>query len=270
MYTSSETEILEELIHISEEDTILGMSFPRYSSKAVKTLHFAHSRRAKVIAITDSLLSPIADFATCLLLAHSDMATIVDSLVAPLSVLNALIVAVSLRRMEQNRETLNELEGLWETYQVYQPFEKRRTGCEGAEYGIGSARHCGGRRRRGADGGRMRGRRGRPVTVVERNPRPARKVLITGKGRCNVTNNCTAEDAVAHVPGGGRFLYSAFFRLHAAGLHGLVRRTGRAAQNRTGRPGIPGIRQSDGHRRRAGEICQDGRRPDKAGRVSSS
>lgn len=54
------------------------------------------------------------------------------------------------------------------------------------------------------------GRRGRPVTVMERNPRPARKVLITGKGRCNVTNNCTAEDAVAHVPGGGRFLYSAF------------------------------------------------------------
>lgn len=128
VYTSSETEILEELIHISEEDTILGMSFPRYSSKAVKTLHFAHSRRAKVIAITDSLLSPIADFATCLLLAHSDMATIVDSLVAPLSVLNALIVAVSLRRMEQNRETLNELEGLWETYQVYQPFEKTADG----------------------------------------------------------------------------------------------------------------------------------------------
>lgn len=116
------------MIHISEEDAIIGISFPRYSSKAVKTLHFAHSRHAKIIAITDSLLSPIADFATCLLLAHSDMATIVDSLVAPLSVLNALIVAVSLRRIDQNRETLNELEGLWETYQVYQPFEKTPDG----------------------------------------------------------------------------------------------------------------------------------------------
>ncbi len=132
------------------------MSFPRYSSKAVKTLHFAHSRRAKVIAITDSLLSPSRILPPALLLAHSDMATIVDSLVAPLSVLNALIVAVSLRRMEQNRETLNELEGLWRPIRYTSRSKKRRTGCEGAEYGIGSARHCGGRRRRGADGGRMR------------------------------------------------------------------------------------------------------------------
>lgn len=124
VYTSSETEILEEMIHISEEDAIIGLSFPRYSSKAVKTLHFAHSRRAKVIAITDSVMSPIADYATYLLLAHSDMATIVDSLVAPLSIINALIVAISLKRMEENRETLGELEKLWETYQVYQPFEK--------------------------------------------------------------------------------------------------------------------------------------------------
>ena len=122
--TNSSSEIFEQLIRINEEDVIIGISFPRYSSKAVKTMHFAHSRHAKIIAITDSLLSPIADFATCLLLAHSDMATIVDSLVAPLSVLNALIVAVSLRRIGQNRDTLNELEGLWETYQVYQPFEK--------------------------------------------------------------------------------------------------------------------------------------------------
>ncbi len=124
VYTSSETEILEEMIHISEDDAIIGLSFPRYSSKAVKTMHFAHSRHAKVIAITDSVMSPIADYATYLLLAHSDMATIVDSLVAPLSIVNALIVAISLKRMEDNRETLGELEKLWETYQVYQPFEK--------------------------------------------------------------------------------------------------------------------------------------------------
>ena len=124
VYTSSETEILEELVHIGPEDAILGISFPRYSSKAVKTLHFAHSRNARVIVITDSVLSPIARYATYLLLAHSDMATIVDSLVAPLSILNALIVAVSLRRMEENRDTLGELEQLWDKYQVYQPFDQ--------------------------------------------------------------------------------------------------------------------------------------------------
>ena len=68
-------------------------------------------------------VSPIAPYADYLLLAHSDMPTIVDSLVAPLSVLNAIIVAVSLKRMEENRDTLNELEQLWDKYQVYQPFD---------------------------------------------------------------------------------------------------------------------------------------------------
>ena len=98
---TSESEILEEMLHIGQEDAIVGISFPRYSSRAVKTLHFAHSRGAKVIAITDSPLSPIAPFASSLLLAHSDMATVVDSLVAPLSVINALIVAASLRKMDR-------------------------------------------------------------------------------------------------------------------------------------------------------------------------
>ncbi len=122
--TSSETEILEEMFPISEQDALIGLSFPRYSSKAVKTVHFAHSRGAQVVAITDSQRSPISDFANHLLLAHSDMATIVDSLVAPLSIINALLVAISLKRMDANRETLNELETLWETYHVYQPAEK--------------------------------------------------------------------------------------------------------------------------------------------------
>lgn len=103
IYTSSETEILEEMLQIGEQDAIIGLSFPRYSSKAVKTVHFAHSRQAKIIAITDSVLSPIAEYASYLLLAHSDMATIVDSLVAPLSIINALLVAVSLKKMEQQR-----------------------------------------------------------------------------------------------------------------------------------------------------------------------
>lgn len=124
--TSSETEILEEMFHINEEDVLLVLSFPRYSSKAVKAAHFAHTRGAKVIAITDSLLSPIAPLSTSLLLAHSDMATIVDSLVAPMSIINALLVAISLKRMEENRDMLNELETLWEAYHVYQPSSEQQ------------------------------------------------------------------------------------------------------------------------------------------------
>ncbi len=119
--TSSETEILEEMIHICDEDALIVLSFPRYSSKTVKAAHFAHSRNAKVIAITDGLLSPLAALSTCLLSAHSDMATIVDSLVAPMSIINALLVAISLKRMDENRATLTELENLWDSYHVFQP-----------------------------------------------------------------------------------------------------------------------------------------------------
>ncbi len=123
--TSSETEILEEMFHIGKDDAVVALSFPRYSSKAVKAVHFAHSRGARVVAITDSVRSPISEFANDLLLAHSDMATIVDSLVAPLSIINALVVAISLKRMEDNRDMLHELETLWASYHVYQHTEKR-------------------------------------------------------------------------------------------------------------------------------------------------
>lgn len=122
--TGSNLEIFEELRNIGEHDALIGLSFPRYSSKAVSTVRLAHDRGAQVVAITDSRLSPIASYARHLLLCHSDMATIVDSLVAPLSLINALIVAVSLRRMEQNREPLRELEQLWADYGVYQSPEK--------------------------------------------------------------------------------------------------------------------------------------------------
>ncbi len=119
VYTSSEMEILEEMFAINENDVLIGLSFPRYSSKAVKTLHFANSRKAKIVAITDSQLSPIAPYADYLLLAHSDMATIVDSLVAPLSIINALIVAVAVKTLDQTRDKLTELEKLWDTYRAY-------------------------------------------------------------------------------------------------------------------------------------------------------
>ncbi|MBQ3094504.1 MAG: MurR/RpiR family transcriptional regulator [Clostridia bacterium] len=127
VYTSSEMEILEEMFHINEQDVLIGLSFPRYSSKAVKAVHFAHSRNAKVVAITDSMMSPIAAYADHLLLAHSDMATIVDSLVAPLSIINALIVAVAVKTLDANRAKLTELESLWDTYSMYAKDEAEGT-----------------------------------------------------------------------------------------------------------------------------------------------
>lgn len=125
IYTSSETEIFEDMLHINEQDVAIGISFPRYSSKAVKAMHFASSRNAKIIAITDSEMSPIAEYATYLLLAHSDMATIVDSLVAPLSIINAIIVAISLKKNEDITNELSELEKIWEQYEVYQKIPEK-------------------------------------------------------------------------------------------------------------------------------------------------
>ncbi len=121
---ASQSEIFEELLDISEQDAVIGISFPRYSSKAAKTLHYAHSKGVPVIAITDSILSPIAPYASSLLLAHSDMASLVDSLVAPLSVINALIVAISLKTMDRNYKKLEELEYLWKTYGVYETMDE--------------------------------------------------------------------------------------------------------------------------------------------------
>ena len=88
-------------------------------------MHFASSRNAKIIAITDSEMSPIAEYATYLLLAHSDMATIVDSLVAPLSIINAIIVAISLKKNEDITNELSELEKIWEQYEVYQKIPEK-------------------------------------------------------------------------------------------------------------------------------------------------
>jgi DNA-binding MurR/RpiR family transcriptional regulator len=120
---SSQSEIFEEMLDIDERDAVIGISFPRYSSKAATTLHYAQSKGAGVVAITDSRLSPIAPYASSLLLAHSDMASVVDSLVAPMSIINALIVAISLRTMDKNRGKLEELEQLWNTYKVYEKMD---------------------------------------------------------------------------------------------------------------------------------------------------
>jgi len=117
--TSSTSEVFEQMIRINEEDCIIGISFPRYSMRTLKAMEFANDRNARVITITDSVHSPMNLYSSCNLLARSDMVSIVDSLVAPLSVINALVVALCLKRPEQVKGNLEALEGAWNNYQVY-------------------------------------------------------------------------------------------------------------------------------------------------------
>lgn len=117
--TNSSSEIFEQLIRINEEDVIIGISFPRYSMRTLKALEFASNRKAKVITLTDSVHSPMNLYSSCNLIARSDMASIVDSLVAPLSVINALIVALCMKKQDQVISTLETLEQIWREYQVY-------------------------------------------------------------------------------------------------------------------------------------------------------
>jgi len=119
VHTNSSSEIFEQLIRIGEEDVIIGISFPRYSMRTLKALEFASNRKAKVITITDSVHSPMNLYSSCNLIARSDMASIVDSLVAPLSVINALVVALCMKKQDDVIETLETLEDIWDEYQVY-------------------------------------------------------------------------------------------------------------------------------------------------------
>jgi DNA-binding MurR/RpiR family transcriptional regulator len=118
--TTSSTEMFEQIMRISEDDIIIGLSFPRYSKRSAKALEFASSRGAKVIAITDSPASPIAEHADYFLQARSDMASFVDSLVAPLSLIDALIVAVGVKKQEELKEIFENLEEIWDEYDVYE------------------------------------------------------------------------------------------------------------------------------------------------------
>ena len=122
--TTSETEIYEQMMRIGKEDAVIGISFPRYSKMAVKALRFASDRGAKVIALTDSMDSPLVPPSNHVLLARSDMASIVDSLVAPLSVVNALIVAIALRKKQEVIATFDQLEQIWDEYEVYEKVEE--------------------------------------------------------------------------------------------------------------------------------------------------
>lgn len=120
VHTNSVSEIFEQVLRVGPGDVLFGISFPRYSKRTLSAMKYARDRGARVIALTDSQLSPLARVADHVLLARSDMASFVDSLVAPLSVINALIVAVGMSRRNEIEQTFNKLERIWEEYDVYE------------------------------------------------------------------------------------------------------------------------------------------------------
>lgn len=118
--TASMSEMFEQLVRVGPTDVVIGISFPRYSSRTVKAMRFCHDSGATVIALTDTLQSPIAADADHVLVAKSDMVSLVDSLVAPLSICNALIVAIGREREKELTGTFTELERIWDEYDVYE------------------------------------------------------------------------------------------------------------------------------------------------------
>jgi len=119
------SDIFEQILNVSDEDLVIGIGFPRYAARTIEALDYAQSRKANVVAITDSLLSPLAARANYTLIAQSNMASFVDSLVAPLSVINALIIAVGLREKEKISSTFSRLEKIWKDYEVYSYKERQ-------------------------------------------------------------------------------------------------------------------------------------------------
>lgn len=117
--TTSATTTYENIFRMTSDDVIIGISFPRYSKMAIEAMDFARRRGAHSIAITDSMASPLISSADSVLIARSDMASIVDSLVAPLSLINALIVATVLKKKDEVTETFRELEQVWNREDVY-------------------------------------------------------------------------------------------------------------------------------------------------------
>lgn len=117
---ASSSEMYEEIFKISDEDVCLALSFPRYSRQVIKTLRYVHSKGAKIIAITDSEQAPIAELSDYLLVAKNSMVSFVDSMVAPLSLIDALIVASARERREDVQKTFLELDSVWDNYNVYE------------------------------------------------------------------------------------------------------------------------------------------------------
>ena len=116
---TSGSEIFEQILDVGKDDVLVAISFPRYSKRTVRAAEYAHDAGASVVAITDSVASPLASVSDSLLTARSDMASFADSLVAPLSIINAILVAVSMHKQEEITDRLCRLEKIWDEYDVY-------------------------------------------------------------------------------------------------------------------------------------------------------
>ena len=117
--TSGVSDVFEQMSRIGEGDLLIGISFPRYTSRSIEAMEFARNRKASLIAITDGPLSPLHATADTCLMAKSDMSSFVDSFAAPLSLINALIVALGQRRRHEVSEYFQEMEEIWNKYDVY-------------------------------------------------------------------------------------------------------------------------------------------------------
>ena len=121
--STATSEMFEQMLRVNTGDVVIGISLPRYSSRTIKTMQFAHDSGATTIAITDSTDAPAGKLADHVLVAKSEMVSVVDSLVAPMSVVIALIVAISRRQQRQAADTYKTLERLWDEYDVYERIE---------------------------------------------------------------------------------------------------------------------------------------------------
>ncbi len=116
---TSTAEVFEQMFSINKDDVLIAFSFPRYSSKMVSAVKYAHQSGANVVVFTDSEISPLAEYATSLITAQSDMASFMDSLVAPISIINAIIVEITRRREREITERFDKLEKVWDEFEVY-------------------------------------------------------------------------------------------------------------------------------------------------------
>ena len=117
------SEMFEKIVGVNSNDVVIAFSFPRYSSATTKGAQYCRSTGATVIGITDQRTSPLGNTCDHVLLAKSDMVSLVDSLVAPLSIVNALIVAIAAKREKEVHRTFEALEWIWDEYDVYEKQE---------------------------------------------------------------------------------------------------------------------------------------------------
>lgn len=130
IHSNSANEVFEQILPIGPGDVMIGISFPRYSTRTIKSMQYARDRGANVIVITDKAETPMTEFADVALFARSDMASFVDSLTAPLSLINALLVALGMHRKSHIENSFEALEKLWEEYKVYDTGKDRSLASE--------------------------------------------------------------------------------------------------------------------------------------------